>query len=569
MKKFNIHTILNPFTSLLLITCLAGPATLAQDTHIRVIHLSPDAQALDVLLDGSLRVVTNLQFPLGINYLNLEAGIHTFDVVPVGRDIDASIMTFSDLPLAADTSYTAVAYNTLDSLSSLVLVDDYDVIPDGQNRLRAIHTAVGVNQVDIWLIPEMGLAYPLWENVDFGAAGNALDFPAAAMVVGIDVDDDAAMDFIFDVPALTAGTSANVFAATDSMGSLFLNVQLMDGSTVRIDPRSVKTTHIRVIHLSPDTPIVDILVNDTLRAITDLKFTNGTNYLDLDAGTYTFDVVPAGGTIATSLMTIPDLLLATDTYYTAVAYNELADLSSLTLVDDYNGIPSGQNRLRVIHTAVGFGQVDVWLIPETTPPMLLSENVDFGAASNALDVPATAMVIGLDVNNDAIADVVFDVPALQAGTITNVFAVTDSMGALFLNAFFMDGSTTRMDPRICPAFGVDLFVPEGNILAGDPFFVISTTCNPGAPVTLPFFALLDVGTGEYWFYPSWVSSTEAIDYMELYVDSGVTAFAVIPDLVWPDTGNLSLDVHFFGALLSPEMTEIIGMWDMETVHIGM
>lgn len=40
----------------------------------------------------------------------------------------------------------------------------------------------------------------------------------------------------FDVPALEAGTVANVFATNDDAGNVFLIAQLADGSTVRIDP---------------------------------------------------------------------------------------------------------------------------------------------------------------------------------------------------------------------------------------------------------------------------------------------------------------------------------------------
>jgi len=243
------------------------------------------------------------------------------------------------------------------------------------------------------------------------------------LVIGFDVDNDANPDVIFDIPALAAGTVANVFAVTDSMGSLFLNAQLMDGTTVRIDPRPAPgTTHIRVIHLSPDAPAVDVLVNESLRAVTDLEFPDSTGYLDIDEGTYTFDVVPAGGGIETSVMTIPDLPLAADTYYTAVAYNSLAMISPLALVDDYDGLMPGENRLRAVHTAVGVGQVDIWLIPDMGAPVPLWVDVDFGVAGDALDVPAEALVIGFDVDNDANPDVIFDIPALAAGTVANVFA---------------------------------------------------------------------------------------------------------------------------------------------------
>ncbi|MBN1296375.1 DUF4397 domain-containing protein, partial [bacterium] len=47
----------------MLVGFLVGPTTLAQTTNIRVIHLSPDAPAVDVLVNESLRAVENLSFP--------------------------------------------------------------------------------------------------------------------------------------------------------------------------------------------------------------------------------------------------------------------------------------------------------------------------------------------------------------------------------------------------------------------------------------------------------------------------------------------------------------------------
>jgi hypothetical protein len=116
------------------------------------------------------------------------------------------------------------------------LEDDYAGLAAGDIRIRAIHTASAVGQVDIWNIPAMGDPGILYENVDYGVAGGALDLPAGAYTVGFDVDDDSSPDVVFDIPALDAGTVANVFAVSDDMGNVFLTAQLNDGTTVRIDP---------------------------------------------------------------------------------------------------------------------------------------------------------------------------------------------------------------------------------------------------------------------------------------------------------------------------------------------
>ncbi len=423
----------------------------ADSARIRVLHLSPDAPPVDVWVDASLKAVEALGFPSSTGYLDIDAGTYDFQISASGSGPESAVLTIDNLTLEADKSYTAIAYDNLSSIKALALEDDTTAPAAGNIRVRAIHTAAGVGQVDIWNIPEMGDPSPLYENVDFGVAGGYLELPAGAYTLGFDVDDDANPDLTFSLPALPAGTIANVFATTDDMGAVFLNAQLIDGATVRIDPDSpvVDYSFIRVLHLSPDAPAVDIWVDGIGRAVEALAFPDGTDYLQLESDTYTFRVLPAGGDVGQSVLNIENLPLMADGYYTAVAYDELGTIQALALEDDFSGLAADEIRIRAIHAAVGVGQVDIWNIPESGAPGLLYENVDFGVVGNYIDLPAGAYTIGFDVDDDASPDVVFNVPELAGGTIANVFAVTDDMGALSLKAQ-LDSSAIA---GIMPAMG--------------------------------------------------------------------------------------------------------------------
>jgi hypothetical protein len=417
---------------------------------IRVIHLSPDAPAVDIWVNDSIEAVSDLSFPDGTGYLELDEGTYDFDVAPAGTSASDSVLAIEDLSLMADMKYTAVAYDSVGSIKALALVDDESGLASGNIRVRAIHTAVGIAQVDIWNIPEMGNPSILYENVDFGAVGGYLDLPAGAYTLGFDLDNDATPDVIFQLPSLTAGTIANVFAVTDSDGNAFLNAQLQNGTVVRIDPTDIEpgSANIRVIHLSPDAPAVDIWVNDSIEAVSDLLFGVGTGYIELEEGTYDFDVSPAGTSAADSVLAIDGLELMADRSYTAVAYDSLGSIKALALEDDYSNLDAGNIRVRAIHTAVGVGQVDIWNIPEMGDPSPLYENVDFGVVGGYLDLPAGAYTLGFDVDDDASPDAIFSIPALSAGTVANVFAVTDADGNLSLRAQLNNGDIAQIDPAV-------------------------------------------------------------------------------------------------------------------------
>jgi len=198
-----------------------------------------------------------------------------------------------------------------------------------------------------------------------------------------------------------------------------------------VDAMPAATAQIRAFHLSPGTPNVDIFVGDAEPAvITDLAFGASTDYLSVPAGTYNFDIAATGTALADAVLPIDGLELAADTSYTAVAHGQIGNadrgLAALPLVDDQTAPADGNIRVRVVHAAVALNQVDIWDV--TGEPAALIPDFDYGSATEFLELPAQAYVIGVDIDDDMTPDVTFNIPMLDAGTIATVFAVTDADG---------------------------------------------------------------------------------------------------------------------------------------------
>ena len=204
------------------------------------------------------------------------------------------------------------------------------------------------------------------------------------------------------------------------------------------DTGTSATSAIRVLHLSPDAPAVDVFVDDGMEApVEGLAVLSGTPYVTLPAGEHRFRVAPAGAGASAAVIDVSPTMEA-DVKYTAVAIGRVADIEPLLLVDNAAGLAADKIRVQVAHAASAVGQVDIWNLTGGTPSLLL-ENVDFGAAATLPDLPAGAYRVGVDVNNDAVPDVTFSLPSLPGGTSVNLFAVSDASDTVWLAAQLPNG----------------------------------------------------------------------------------------------------------------------------------
>jgi hypothetical protein len=430
------------------------------DTMIRVFHGSPAADGLtpagvDVVTGGAA-VATGLTYTQGTDWLTVPAGDYSFEVFATGADyaMDTPAISIPSLSYDADRTYTAVAYDDNGTPSAIRIEDDVSAPAAGKIRVRAIHIADGVGQVDIWNITDAENPAALFADVDFAMATASAEIDAQAYTLGFDVDNDAVPDLTFAIPALAEGTVANLFAVIDAEGVKI--VAQLDGATTVVIPADApvdppaENTSIRVFHGSPAadglTPSgVDVVTGGNAVA-TALTYTNGTEAVVVPAGDYAFDVFATGADYANDApaISIPSLSYEATKNYTAVAYDDNGTPSAIRIEDDLSAPATGKIRVRAIHIADGVGQVDIWNFTDPDNPAPVFVDVDFGAATEAAEVDAAAMVLGFDVNDDAKPDVMFDIPALAAGTVANLFAVADADGVKIVAQ--LDGATTVAIP---------------------------------------------------------------------------------------------------------------------------
>src|SRR5918993_3131227 len=160
---------------------------------------------------------------------------------------------------------------------------------------------------------------------------------------------------------------------------------------------------VRVAHLAPDAPNVDVYVNDE-PVLTNVAYTTISDYLSLPAGTKQVTIFATGDT-SSPVIDTPVEVAAGGTY-TVAAVGLVADesLTAQVYEDDLRAPSAGNAKVRVVHASPDVGPVDV--VPRGGAPLVSS--LTFPDASPYAEVPAGTYT--LDVNAAGTEDTVLTVP---------------------------------------------------------------------------------------------------------------------------------------------------------------
>ncbi len=125
--------------SLVALTGSGSAELLASGTpsRVRVVHASPDAPAVDIVADGAVTLVNNLEFPNASGFFDVAPA--TYNVAVVASQSQAQVID-ADLTLDAGATYDVLAVDELAALDLVVGVDDYRPVAT-EAKLRVIHAA--------------------------------------------------------------------------------------------------------------------------------------------------------------------------------------------------------------------------------------------------------------------------------------------------------------------------------------------------------------------------------------------------------------------------------------------
>ncbi|MFN0151750.1 MAG: DUF4397 domain-containing protein [bacterium] len=330
-----------------------GPGT--GDGLVRVAHLSPDAPAVDVFVDGA-KVLSSVPFGTFSDYLEVPAGSRRVQVRVAGQPTSTPVIDEA-ITLTADGYFTVAATGKVADIGAIVLPDIRTTVSNSA-KLRFIHAGADAPAVDITLMD----GTLLFSNIEFNESSAFITTPGNSYDLQVRLAGTQTVVLSFGGVPLMNGTVYSVFA-TGLLSDKSLRATVAvdapgDGSTtVSLTPASAS---VRVAHLSPDAPAVDVSIDGTpVAALTAVPFSAVSSYLTLSASTHRVQVFATGTT--TNPVIDATLTLLPGVAYTVAATGLLggSDLQPLVLVDDRTGATNGNAKVRFVHTSPDAPPVDI------------------------------------------------------------------------------------------------------------------------------------------------------------------------------------------------------------------
>ncbi|MEO8704914.1 MAG: DUF4397 domain-containing protein [Kofleriaceae bacterium] len=458
--------------------------------RVRVAHLSPDAPAVDFCIAeaGSGEFagpvlagaggLAGISYGKVTKYLDVPAAQYDVRLVAPGstscETALGGLADFTNLPALTDgATATIAATGNLahggDPFALRAYIDDATV-DAGQVKLRFIHASPGTPNVDVGI--GGGVAFtPVFENIEFGATrahdnGYFLTAPFAGLELSARVTGTTT-DVIAVKPAkLADGAIATAFAIGE-LGNAQAPLQVLlcndNAAPHQIETECAQVggpperARVRVAHLSPDAPAVDVCITTaggafdkpllaSLNGRLGISYPQITTYVELPIASYDVRVILATDTNCETAA-VPDtkgITLAPGLTATVAAIGAL-DRSGpaianpgfrLAVFADADAATTGKAKLRFVHASPGTPNVDVGIHAGGVFTTLFG-NVEFGKVAvhggidsigyletDPLTTSIAARVTGSATNALFIPNV-----SLAAGNLVTAFAIGNKTGA--------------------------------------------------------------------------------------------------------------------------------------------
>lgn len=203
-------------------------AAIPTTAQLRILHGSPDAPPIDVVVNGT-RVFGNVPFGMNTPYLTVPVGENLIQVIPSGGSLeDSPVVIEATLPFEGDTRTTIVASNVLDAIEANVISDATD-LKKNNAQVRVGHLSADAPNVDI-AADGSAPKDALLKDVPYKTVSDYLTVKPGKL--DLEVRLAGSEDVALDIPAvkLAKGTNYSAYAIGSAADGTLQVVLLEDAS---------------------------------------------------------------------------------------------------------------------------------------------------------------------------------------------------------------------------------------------------------------------------------------------------------------------------------------------------
>lgn len=369
-------------------------AEAATTSQLRVAHLAPTVGNVDVYLNNSL-TLSSVPYGAVTDFLTVAPGGYNVKVYGAGANPATSAPAVNEnISLASGKAYTFAVLTVNGAPKGRFFEDDRSAPKVTRAKIKLLHASPDAGAIDI---ANQGGAV-LFSNLTLGQVTIAREVPVGSY--NLEIRRAGTNTVLVTLPTVTlaAGTVYTGVAQGLVGGTPAFATRLLTDATY---------ARVRVAHLSPDTPPVDVFINGG-KVLANVPFTAISNYLNLATGTYNIKIFASVANGQGTPAIEANVTVATGKDYTIAALGKLANITAGVYLDDNTRPAAGKARLRVIHASPDAPAVDI-AVANGGP--VLVPNLSFKDASGYLELPAGSY--NLEVRVAGTSTVAYTIPTLN------------------------------------------------------------------------------------------------------------------------------------------------------------
>jgi hypothetical protein len=344
----------------------SGPGSAPQgpQASLQVVHGSPDAPPVNVLIDGSV-AIPNLDYAQGTGEQQVAAGTHTIEIQALTPGSPTTLIGPTTVTLVADTDYVFAAEGPVASISEQTYSHPLALVGPNTTQLQFVHAAPNAPSVAVYVTApgaDLSTSTP-FGTASFQGAVGPTQIAAGQYEIRITAAGTLSR-VLFDSGTITLGGGSDlVFSALQNEGpgtaTIFLGVVDALGNDSSLFDVSTPT-NVRFINDSPNAPALSLVANGNTATplVPTLAYAAFSPYDSLTAGITTIAITAASNT--SSSVTSQSLDLDAGSVHSIYAVGDLSGLQPF-ITRDHDRRYATQAKLRFIDGSQSAGLVDVYL----------------------------------------------------------------------------------------------------------------------------------------------------------------------------------------------------------------